>query len=323
MLNWGLIGAGDIVRKRVASALRDAPDCKLLAVSRARAELSEAAAQQLGANRAHARWEDLVRDSEVGAVYVATPVHLHAAQAVAAAEAGKHVLCEKPMAIDVDGCDRMIAACAANGVALGVAYYRHFYPMVIRLREILAAEEIGKPVLAQIDAFERFNPQAHEERHWFVRRAESGGGPMFDFGCHRIEILLSLFGPVSETIGLTANVVFEREVEDTAVASLRFASGPCATVTVTHAASAPRDTVRIVGTAGSIDIPVLNGSEMIVTVDGNERRESWPAPTNLHQPLVDDFVQAVRAGRPPVVDGAVGRAVAVVESHIYGNEPSR
>jgi predicted dehydrogenase len=317
MLNWGLIGAGDIVRKRVAAALRDTPDSALVAVSRARAELAEASARALGASRWHSRWEDLVGDPGIGAVYIATPVHLHAEQAVAAADAGKHVLCEKPMAIDVAACDRMMAACAANNVTLGVAYYRHFYPMVIRLREILAAGEIGQPVLAQFDAFERFNPQPHEERHWFVRRQESGGGPMFDFGCHRIEVLLSLFGPVSETVGLTANVVFDREVEDTAVAALRFASGPCATVTVTHASAEPRDTVRIVGTTGAIHVPALNGSELIVNCKGIERRESLPPPANLHQPLVEDFVDAVRNGRAPLVDGAVGRAVAVVEAEIY------
>jgi predicted dehydrogenase len=221
------------------------------------------------------------------------------------------------MAIDVAGCDRMIAACSANGVSLGVAYYRHFYPMVIRLREILASREIGDPVVVQMDAFERFNPQPHEERHWFVRRAESGGGPMFDFGCHRIEILLSLFGPPRETTGVTANVAFDREVEDTAIATMRFASGPCATVTVTHAAIEPRDTVRIFGTAGSIHIAALNRAEMVVAAGGRERREDCPPPANLHQPLVADFVEALRSGRPPAVDGAVGREVAVIEAAVY------
>jgi predicted dehydrogenase len=116
---------------------------------------------------------------------------------------------------------------------------------------------------------------------------------------------------------MTANVVFDREVEDTAIAAMRFASGPCATVTVTHAAGEPRDTFRIFGTAGSIHIPALNGAEMVVTASGQERRERLPPPANLHQPLVADFVDAVRTGRPPAVDGAVGRAVAVVESAIY------
>ncbi len=317
MVRWGLIGAGDIARKRVAAALRDAPRSSLAAVCRARADLVEAFAKTARAERWHARWDDLVRDPGIDAVYVATPVHVHAAQAIAAAEAGKHVLCEKPMAMDVAECDRMIAACRANHVRLGVAYYRHFYPAVVRLRAILAAGEIGDPVLAQIDAFERFNPQPDEERHWFVKRAVSGGGPMFDFGCHRLEILLSLFGPVRQTVGLTANVIFDREVEDTAVATLRFASGPCATVTVTHAAIEPRDTLRIFGTSGSIHVPVLNAGQLVVSRDGQERQESHPPAPNLHQPLVEDFVDALDSDRAPAVDGTVGRAVAEIEARIY------
>ena len=317
MVRWGLIGAGDIVRKRVAAALRDAPGSTLAAVSRARVDLAEAAAKAAGADRWHARSEDLVRDPGIDAVYVATPVHLHAAQTIAAAEAGKHVLCEKPMAMSVAECDRMIAACRANHVTLGVAYYRHFYPVVARVRALLAAGDVGEPVFAQIDAFERFNPQPHEERHWFVKRSHAGGGPMFDFGCHRLELLLSLFGPVRQTVGLTANVIFDREVEDTAVAALRFVSGPCATVTVTHAAIEPRDTLRIFGTAGSIHIAVLNAGEMVITRNGQDEREAHPPASNLHQPLVDDFVEAVQTGRAPGVDGEVGRAVAEIEERIY------
>src|SRR6266403_342225 len=130
MVRWGLIGAGDIVRKRVGEALSDGRGCELVAVSRANAGLLESFAGEVGARRWHADWRDLVRDAEIDAVYVATPVHLHAEQTVAAAEAGKHVLCEKPMAMNVRECDQMIDACQSHNVKLGVAYYRHFYPVV-------------------------------------------------------------------------------------------------------------------------------------------------------------------------------------------------
>jgi len=106
----------------------DSPDCHIVAVSRARGELAASFAADVGADRWHRRWQDLVVDPVVECVYVATPVHLHAAQTIAAAEAGKHVLCEKPMAMTAAECDGMIAACRAHGVRLGIAYYRHFYP---------------------------------------------------------------------------------------------------------------------------------------------------------------------------------------------------
>ncbi len=317
MLHWGLIGAGDIVRKRVAAALRDATNSRLTAIARARADAAEASARELGAERWHASWADLVRDPGIDAVYVATPVHLHCEQAIAAAQAGKHVLCEKPMALNVADCDRMIAASRASGVTLGVAYYRHVYPVVVRVREILASGEIGDPVFVQMDAFERFNPQPGEPRHWFVTKAAAGGGPMFDFGCHRIELLLDLLGPVSRVVGVTANVIFTRDVEDTAIGVMQFTRGPCATLSVTHAARESRDTFRVFGTAGSIHIPVLNAGEMTVITAAGERHESHPPSTNLHQPLIQDFVDAVHAGGRPAVTGEMGRAVAEVEAQIY------
>ena len=95
---WGLIGAGDIARKRVAPALRDAPSSTLLAVSRARSALAAEFAREFGIPRPYADWRELIADRDVDAVYIATPVRVHAEQAVAAA-AGKHVLCEKPMAM--------------------------------------------------------------------------------------------------------------------------------------------------------------------------------------------------------------------------------
>src|SRR2546427_7775140 len=187
-LAWGLIGCGDIARKRIAPALRDLDLCDLVAVSRERAELVEEFAREFGARRSYETWRQLLSDTEIDAVYIATPLHLHAAQTIAAAEAGKHVLCEKPMAMNVAECARMIAACRAHRVQLGVAYYRHFYPAVARIKEVIHSGEIGKPVVTQINAFERFNPEPGHARRWFVERAKSGGGPMFDFGCHRIEV---------------------------------------------------------------------------------------------------------------------------------------
>jgi predicted dehydrogenase len=317
-VGWGLIGCGDIAARRVAAALRDAPGSTLVTVARARAELAAEFAARHGARRSHADWRDVLRDPEVDAVYLATPVHVHAEQAVAAAEAGKHVVCEKPMALDVASCDRMIAAARAHGVRLGVAYYRHHYPMVARLRELVASGALGRPVLAQVEVFERFDRGPGEPRAWLLRRAESGGGPMMDFGCHRIEVLLDVFGPLTSVRGFPANVLFrDRDVEDTCVAHLGFASGATAVVSVSHAASEARDTVSIFGTEGSAHVPALN-QPLLRIVDGRgTREEAHPAPANLHQPLVEDFVAAVREGREPAVTGVIGREVSRVLQAIY------
>ena len=316
-LSWGLIGCGDIARKRIAPALRDLDGCDLVAVSRARGELAESFAKEFGARRHYADWQDLLNDQEIQAVYLATPVNLHAAQTVAAAEAGKQVLCEKPMAMSVAECDRMIAAGRANKVKLGVAYYRHFYPAVTRARQIVQSGEIGLPVIAQINAFEWFNPEPEHPRSWLLKKGRAGGGPMFDFGCHRIEVLTNILGAISLVRALTSNVVFDREVEDTATALFQFERGASAVLSVTHAAREPRDTLEIFGSRGSIHVPVLNEGTMRVISDQGERTETHAPENNLHAPLISDFVKAVRDDREPAVNGETGRMVAMIEEQIY------
>lgn len=317
-LAWGLIGCGDIARKRVAPALRDLESCEFVGVSRERAELAKSFAEEFGAQRGYRSWADLIADDAIQAVYLATPVGLHAAQAIAAAEAGKHVLCEKPMAMNVAECDRMIAAAGANQVKLGVAYYRRFYPVINRVKELIASGEIGQPVIAQINAFEFFNPESHHPRAWLLQKNRSGGGPMFDFGCHRIEVLTNIFGPISQIQAQVANVIFEREVEDTATALFRFESGVCATLSVTHAAHEAQDTFDIFGSGGSIHISNLNEGAMLVSSSEGERHETHPPDSNLHAPLIRDFAEAVLSNREPLVNGAAGRMVAVITEQIYG-----
>jgi predicted dehydrogenase len=319
-LTWGLIGCGDIARKRVAPALRALDECDLVAVSRGRSELAEAFAKEFGARKWFGASQDLLQDVEIEAAYIATPVHLHAEQTIAAAEAGKHVLCEKPMAINTVECDRMIAACRANKVKLGVAYYRHFYPVVGRVKEIIQSGMIGRPVLAQINAFESFNPQTDHPRHWLLQKDRSGGGPMFDFGCHRIEVLTNIFGAISEVKASISNVLFEREVEDTAIALFQFERGTSAVLSVTHAAREPQDTLEIFGSLGSIHVPALNEGKMRVSSDEGERVETHLPDANLHAPLIRDFVEAVMNGREPAVTGETGRMVAQIEDQIYKHE---
>jgi predicted dehydrogenase len=114
VVRWGITGAGDIVRKRVAAAIRESENSELVSLSRANSNLAEAAAAEVGARKWFADWREQIVDENIDAVYIATPIFLHAEQTIASAEAGKHVLCEKPMALNVAECDQMIAACEAK-----------------------------------------------------------------------------------------------------------------------------------------------------------------------------------------------------------------
>jgi predicted dehydrogenase len=287
-----------------------------VAVSRAQSQLAESFAKEFGARRWYTDWRELLKDDDIDAVYVATPVYLHAEQTIAAIEAGKHVLCEKPMALNVAECDQMIAARNRNKVKLGVAYYRHFYPVIARTKQIIRGGEIGTPLVAQMNAFEWFDPAANHPRSWLLNKQLSGGGPMFDFGCHRIEVLLDLFGAVAELKAISSNQFFHREVEDIATVIMNFEQGTMATLTVAHSAQQPQDTLDIFGSKGSIHIPVLNEGKLRVITKAGEREEFHPAASNLHAPLIDDFVRAIMEDREPIMDGAKGLAVARIQERI-------
>lgn len=318
-LRWGLIGCGDISRKRVAPALRDLPNCDFVAVSRANFALAESFAREFGARKSYHHWQELIADKEIDAVYIATPVHLHAEQTIGAALAGKHVLCEKPMALNAAECDLMIEACRKSNVKLGIAYYRHFYPAVARIKEIIAAGEIGQPVIAQINAFEWFDPEPSNPRRWLIEKRQAGGGPMLDFGCHRIEVLLNILGPIKSITARLSTVLFDRQVEDTGVAVFQFARGGYGTLSISHAAREGQDTLDLFGSQGSIHVSSLNeGNVRIKTGDG-ERVEPLPPASNFHQPLIDDFARAVLDGTVPKVSGEMGREVSRIEDEIYSS----
>ena len=143
---------------------------------------------------------------------------------------------------------------------------------------------------------------------------------MMDFGCHRLEVVTILFGNVRRMCSLAANVEWkDREVEDTAVATLEFETGPIATVTVTHGAFEPQDTLDLYATLGSIHIPVLNRGEIRILTNAGERTESHPNGANTDEPLIADFADAVLNNKEPSVGGDTGREIARLMDEIYEN----
>ena len=316
-VGWGFIGAGDIARRRVAPAMRDLDSCRCISVSRADTSRLDAFADQFGFQRRESDWRNLVRDPEVEAVYIATPVYLHEEQTLAALEAGKAVLCEKPLALNSQGARRMIAAADARGVALGAAYYRRFFPVVKRIRQILDEGLIGEPVLVVMENFEPFHREPGEPRSWLLDPQLSGGGPLMDMGCHRVDLLIHLFGPVVDVSGKADNLRFRRPVEDSATLVLGFQRSLRAVVLSAHCAFEPRDTLEIYGTRGSLRLPSLNRGDLIMVTEKGETRESHPNGPNVHAPLIDDFSRAIREGRPPVVTGEIALATAEVLDSLY------
>jgi predicted dehydrogenase len=317
-VKWGIIGCGDVTVKRVAPAMRSLHNCRLSGVSRKKADALDQCRDQIGADKVYSDWKDMVRDDEIDAVYVATPIYLHKEQAVFAAEHGKHVLCEKPMAMSVEECDLMIDAGKANNVLLSVAYYRHYYPVVKRLKAILEDEIIGRCYLIQIDAHEWFDPSEGDPQYWAKFHKYGGGGPLAAFGCHRLEVLLDLCGEVKDIRGCKNKAVFkDRDIEDTAVAVLNFKKGIMAVLTVTMAAGIKKDSLIMYGTKGTVEVPVLNAGSFSLNIGGEAVTESYPPAANTHLPLIEDFADSILNNKNPLVDGAAGREVNRLIEEIY------
>lgn len=316
-IRWGLIGCGDIAVKRVAPAMRDLEGHSIRAIARKDPVRLEEFAARFPVERLYSSAEDLIADKEVDAVYLATPVNLHPEHTRLAAKAGKHVLCEKPMALDTAQCDRMIEACERAGVLLGVAYYRRFYPAVLKIKELLAQGEIGRPVLARALAAEFWRFPDNHPLAWRIRPEEGGGGPLMDFGSHRIDILLDILGAVSEVSAFTDRLLFEREVEDSATLLLRHTSGAHSLAGAYHTIGPLCDELEIFCSEGSLTLKSLNSGSLTVT-RGNEREIiDLPPHPNLHLPLLEDFGRAIAEGRQPRVSGRTGRETSRIMEAAY------
>lgn len=192
-ISWGILGAGKIAERQMAPAIAAAPGHELVAVMRRELAAAQQFADAHGAQRAYDSAEALLADRQVNAVYVATPPHLHARQTMLAARAGKHILCEKPMALTTAEAGRMIEVSRGHGVALMICYYQRFNARHRRIRELLAEGAIGQVTAARINFSERFPPQPGV---WHHNPAISGGGPLMDLGTHCIDLLRYLCGPV-------------------------------------------------------------------------------------------------------------------------------
>lgn len=285
-LKWVVVGIGDIARKRVIPAILAEPASELYGVVTRDARKAEA---YPGA-RAWGSIEAALRDGALDAVYIAAPVALHAPCAVASLLAGKHVLCEKPMAMNYGEAQEMVDAAAKSRGLLGVAYYRRLYPKLLRVRELLREGAIGQPVLAEANCHSWLPPA---DRAWLMDPALAGGGPLYDIGCHRIDVLNFLFGAPAKVAALLSNTVHRIAVEDSATVAIDYDTGVRGVVDVRWNSRVFRDQFRVIGTEGEIDLTPLNGPQLRIRTLNGERTEELPPNANLHYPTVENFVKAV------------------------------
>jgi 1,5-anhydro-D-fructose reductase (1,5-anhydro-D-mannitol-forming) len=290
-INWVVAGVGDIARRRVLPAILAERRSALYGL----VTRDKAKAEDYPGARAWSTLEEALHDSAVDAVYIALPVAMHAEAAIAALKAGKHVLCEKPMAMNDAEAGRMVAEAQASGRLLGVAYYRRLYPKLIRAKLLIAEGAIGQPVLVEANCHSWLPEEA---RGWLCDPAMAGGGPLFDIACHRLDAMNFLFGRPERATGILSNTVHRLSVEDSATVLLRFPAAIHGVVDVRWNSHATRDQFRVVGTEGELNLDPLNGPELRINTRAGAQVEMLSAHANVHYPLVLNFVSAVQANAP-------------------------
>ncbi len=293
MLNWLVIGVGDITSKRVVPAILGEPRSHLYGiVTRDRAK---------GLQYTENVWADLgeaLTDPNVDVVYVGTPVFLHASQTIAALKAGKHVLCEKPLGMNYTEAAAMNGTAEDAGKIFGAAYYRRMYPKVQRAKNLLSQGAIGKPVLAELNCHSGI-VDLSGPRAWLADPAISGGGPLFDIASHRIDACNFWFGKPERATGQLSNAVHSLAVEDNATVLIEYAGGVRGIVDVRWHSTVARDQCRIIGTEGEMNLSPLNGPDLVYPGE----REHLPGHANLHYPCIENFASAVLDGTPLVANG--------------------
>jgi predicted dehydrogenase len=299
-LRFGVLSTADIGLRKVVPAMLRADRVEVVAIASRDRARAESAAAELGIARAHGSYEELLADPDVDAVYDPLPNHLHAEWTIAAARAGKHVLCEKPLATTVADAERMIAACDEAGVVLMEAFMYRLHPSWVAVRELVASGRIGELRAVQ-SWFSYFNDDETNIRN----RLDAGGGALFDIGCYCVNLSRMLFDaePVRVQGSVTRDPAMGIDVLTSGI--LDFPTG-VATFTSTIRAE-PDQRVHVYGTEGRIAIPIPFNippdlpTSVFLTAGGDP--PVAPATEELVFPPADPYTVQGEAFAAAVLDG--------------------
>jgi xylose dehydrogenase (NAD/NADP) len=314
ILRWGLLGAAR-VNRRVIPALRASSANRLVAVASRDPARAAEYATEWGIERAHGSYEALLADPEVDVVYVPLPNHLHAEWTVRAARAGKHVLCEKPLALTVEEVDAVAAAAGESGVVVAEGFvYRH-HPQTLEVKELVDGGSVGKV------RFVRGTFSFTLERPNDIRfRPEWGGGCLWDVGCYPLSFTRFVLGEEPEEV-VGTQVLGPSGVDETFAGQLLFPGGVVAQVDAGFRSDA-RTALEIGGTEGTILVRQPwrpEGLPILLTRGGEIEEIAAGGVEDRFRLEIDDLSDCVRTGRPPRVSlaesrGNVATIVALLRS---------
>jgi UDP-N-acetyl-2-amino-2-deoxyglucuronate dehydrogenase len=327
-LGFGIIGCG-MISNWHAKAIAQIPQARLIGVTDAVAELRIALAGKYEV-KSYDTVAEMLADPDIQIISVCTPSGLHASLAIEAAKAGKHVIVEKPMALNLKDADQMIATCERNQVKLCVISQLRFSPAIQKIKQALGESMLGRVVLG--DLYMKFNrTQAYYDHgNWRGTWEMDGGGALMNQGIHGVDLLRYLMGPVKSVSAHARTLARKIEVEDTAVAILEFQNEALGVIEATTSVypGATRH-LEINGDRGTIileensivrwDIEGQKPPEGFVSGPAAGDTSSNPGAFGVegHIYQITDMIEAVINNRRPVVDGGEGRKALEIILAVY------
>jgi 1,5-anhydro-D-fructose reductase (1,5-anhydro-D-mannitol-forming) len=319
VIGWGLVGAERHAGNRVAPAIVAAPNARLVGVVGRELATAKTLAERFGA-RTYPSLAELLADPAIRAVYLVTPNDLHAPQTLEAAEAGRHVLCEKPLALSPGECRAMIAACRAAGVKLGVGFHLRQHEAHRRARKLITGGALGEPVFARAQwAISRRTAR----NGWWGAPERAGAGILYGTGVHVIDLLRFVLGREVEAVAAWTDARPEQPLDSRVLALLRFSGGLEAVLVAARAFGRPDNDLVVHGPEGRLATrdtvwEDLGGSLELATESGPERWDfADEAPgLRLYADQVERFGRAILGDGEPGASGEDGLAAALVSEAI-------
>ena len=320
-IKWAVIGSGGIARRRtIPEGILKAGNAELSLVFDVDKKVNAEVAGESDAREVHS--VEALLDSEIDAVYIATPAYLHHDQVKICARAGKHVLCEKPLGMTIPEAEEMIESCRTAHVKLGCAFMMRFVAQHVEALKLINDGKIGKPTYARAQLSCWYPPI---DGAWRQNPATGGGGSLIDMGGHCIDLLEMLFGPVSKVSCFVNNTIHDYESEDSATAMLFFENGALATVDTFFCIpdASSKNVLELYGSQGSILAKGTIGQgaagEMVAYLeeqgkdyDAQQTRDQdkgiviAPEPVNTYQAEIEEFSQAIIDDRDTVISAELG-----------------
>jgi len=303
-VRWGVLGVARIATVKVIPAMQRGQLCEIAAIASRDGAKAEEAARRLGIPKAYGSYQEMLDDPGIEAVYIPLPNHLHVPWSIRAAEAGKHVLCEKPIAMNVAETLQLIAARDRTGVVMGEAFMVQSHPQWVRTIELVRTGRIG-PLRSAIGEFSYFKLDAGNIRN--IR--EYGGGAIMDIGCYPIKTSRMVFGeePARVSAAIVRDPRFGTDILASAI--LDYPSGHCIFTCGTQVV--PYQSMQFLGTTGRIELEIPfnaldNRPSRIRIDDGRDLTGSGVtveefAPCDQYTIQGDLFSRAIREGGPPPV----------------------